>query len=156
MSTREWELVERVLPFFQRWRWQGPAEVEFKVDCRDNEPKVIEINPRFPGYIGLLIKCGVDFPTMVCELCCELEVSYKKYPDSAVGVKYLDPVCYAKLAIEDLIKSKKRRTISQVLSELRGKNVTNNGERSDWLVILAKLMTKHKTVTDRSLLDVWY
>ena len=59
-STREQGLVDTVLPFFTKWRWRGPAEVELKRDARDGVFKVIEINPRFPGYLRLPSVCGVE------------------------------------------------------------------------------------------------
>ena len=44
-----------MLPFFESLRWRGPAEVELKIDARDGEAKVIEVNPRLPGYVGFPI-----------------------------------------------------------------------------------------------------
>lgn len=46
-------------------RFQGVAMVEFKIDPRDNEPKLMEINPRFWGSLPLAIKAGVDFPYLL-------------------------------------------------------------------------------------------
>ncbi len=42
--------------------WSGPAMVEFKVDERDGEAKLLEINGRFWGSLPLAVKAGVDFP----------------------------------------------------------------------------------------------
>jgi predicted ATP-grasp superfamily ATP-dependent carboligase len=39
--------------------------VEFKVDPRDNEPKLMELNPRFWGSLALAIHAGVDFPYLL-------------------------------------------------------------------------------------------
>jgi predicted ATP-grasp superfamily ATP-dependent carboligase len=46
-------------------KFQGVAMVEFKVDPRDNVPKLMEINPRFWGSLPLAIAAGVDFPYIV-------------------------------------------------------------------------------------------
>lgn len=35
ISTDEWELVNMVLLFFRKWKWQEPAEVELKIDTRE-------------------------------------------------------------------------------------------------------------------------
>jgi predicted ATP-grasp superfamily ATP-dependent carboligase len=43
-------------------KFHGIAMVEFKVDPRDNVPKLMEINPRFWGSLPLAIRAGVDFP----------------------------------------------------------------------------------------------
>ena len=45
--------------------FHGIAMVEFKVDPRDNVPKLMEINPRFWGSLPLAIKAGVDFPWLL-------------------------------------------------------------------------------------------
>jgi len=45
--------------------WQGPAMVEFRVDARDNIPKLMEINPRLWGSIALHIAAGINFPDLI-------------------------------------------------------------------------------------------
>jgi predicted ATP-grasp superfamily ATP-dependent carboligase len=42
--------------------WIGIATPEFKIDPRDNVPKLMEINPRFFGYTNLAISAGLDLP----------------------------------------------------------------------------------------------
>lgn len=66
-STDEPDLVELVLPFFRAWHWRGPAEVELKLDARDGRHKVIEINPRFPGYLRFARYCGLDVPLLAVQ-----------------------------------------------------------------------------------------
>ena len=43
-------------------KWHGPAMVEFRVDAKTGEPKLMEINPRYWGSLRLPIYAGVDFP----------------------------------------------------------------------------------------------
>lgn len=45
--------------------WHGIAEIEFRLDPRDNVPKLMEINPRFWGSLIVAIKAGVDFPYLL-------------------------------------------------------------------------------------------
>lgn len=47
--------------------WQGVCLVEFKIDERDGQPKLMEINPRFWGSTQLGISAGVDWPWMLFE-----------------------------------------------------------------------------------------
>lgn len=54
--------------------WQGPAMVEFRIDARDNLPKLMEINPRLPGSTPLHIAAGVNFPELILQ-----EVLNKNY-----------------------------------------------------------------------------
>lgn len=42
--------------------WQGVAMAEFRIDARDGEPKLMEINPQFWGSLALSVFAGVEFP----------------------------------------------------------------------------------------------
>jgi hypothetical protein len=93
VSTDEPELVELVMPFFEAWRWQRPAEVELKIDARDGRAKVIEINPRLPSYVPFAISCGLHLP----RLCAR--VALGETPDvarHAVGRTYVHPMLHLK------------------------------------------------------------
>lgn len=60
--------------------WHGPAMVEFKHDPRDDEFKLMEINPRFWGSLPLACAAGVDFPYRYYQLAVgELERSTTPY-----------------------------------------------------------------------------
>jgi len=48
--------------------WFGIAMVEFKMDPRDNTPKLMEINPRFWGSLALAIESGVNFPYLLYKM----------------------------------------------------------------------------------------
>jgi predicted ATP-grasp superfamily ATP-dependent carboligase len=54
--------------------WVGVAMVEFKVDPRDGQAKLLEVNPRFWGSLHHAILCGVDFPWLLCRLAVEGDV----------------------------------------------------------------------------------
>jgi predicted ATP-grasp superfamily ATP-dependent carboligase len=45
--------------------WHGVAMVEFKLDAKDQQPKLMEINPRFWGSLQLSIHAGVNFPYLL-------------------------------------------------------------------------------------------
>lgn len=146
ISTNEWELVEAVLPFFKKWKWQGLAEVEIKIDSRNNKPKLIEINPRFWGYIEFPLKCGVNFPMIACELAKSTPASYNGLPKYQVGIKYIRPSVYVRVIMSDIINScNKIKSITRILTDLRGKMVLNTLELSDPLPIIAKILLKIKS-----------
>ncbi len=147
VSTNEWNLVEMVLPFFKKWQWEGAAEVEIKIDSRDNKPKLIEINPRFWGNIGFPIKCGVNFPMIACKLAQGENVQNKEYPQYPVGIKYLNPTAYLKVIMSNIIYSKnKMQVITSVLTDLKGKKVSNNIELRDFKPIIGKILLELKSI----------
>lgn len=43
-------------------RWPGPFELEFIRDRRDDGYHLIEINPRFPAWVGFPAQLGANFP----------------------------------------------------------------------------------------------
>ncbi len=59
------ELLELGLSLLRALDWFGVAMVEFKMDPRDNTPKLMEVNPRFWGSLQLAISSGVDFPYLI-------------------------------------------------------------------------------------------
>lgn len=119
-STAEDSLVNQVLPFFEKLRWRGPAEVELKLDSRDGRHKVIEINPRFPGYLRFPCECGLDIPALAVRLALEGDVeSGGAYPSYSTGTDYLNPGLFVRAVASGL----RRRGISELrhaFAELRG------------------------------------
>lgn len=61
-------LVKLADRFLTSLDWRGLAMVEFRVDARTGEPKLIEMNPRFWGSLSLSTFAGVDFPSMLYQL----------------------------------------------------------------------------------------
>jgi len=97
-STAEAGLVKLVLPFFKKWQWCGGAEVELKHDSRDGQDKVIEINPRFPGYLRFPLECGLGLAVMAVNSALEdpaglngSSFDWASLPRYATGVRYYDP-----------------------------------------------------------------
>jgi biotin carboxylase len=94
VSTDDRELVELVLPFFESLGWRGPAEVELKVDDRDGQAKVIEVNPRLPGYVGFAVACGLHLPRLAVQVALGETPAVSGY---AVGRRYVHPGLHAKI-----------------------------------------------------------
>jgi predicted ATP-grasp superfamily ATP-dependent carboligase len=59
------QVLELGLSLLKALDWFGVAMVEFKVDPRDNTPKLMEVNPRFWGSLQLAVFSGVDFPYLI-------------------------------------------------------------------------------------------
>ncbi|MBA7616773.1 D-alanine--D-alanine ligase [subsurface metagenome] len=79
------ELVEIALRLLKALQWWGIAMVEFKIDPRDNQPKLMEVNPRWWGSLQLSILSGVDFPYLLYKLITEGDI--EPVSDYKVGVR---------------------------------------------------------------------
>ena len=98
-STDDPDLVRMVLPFFEKFRWKGPAEVELRVDARDGCPKVIEINPRVPSYIDFARRCGLDVIHLAARLALDEPVEPFRYPAYTVGAGVWSPFLCLRVAV---------------------------------------------------------
>tara|TARA_X000000368_G_C23036784_1_gene714910 strand:- start:603 stop:1784 length:1182 start_codon:yes stop_codon:yes gene_type:complete len=56
--------------------WNGVAMIEYRIDKKTNEPKLMEINPRFWGSLETAVFSGVDFPNLLYELSINKECDY--------------------------------------------------------------------------------
>jgi predicted ATP-grasp superfamily ATP-dependent carboligase len=61
------EIMEYGRRLFEKIPWTGPAQLEFIFEEKTKEYKLIEVNPRFWGTLGLSIKAGVNFPRFILE-----------------------------------------------------------------------------------------
>lgn len=86
VTTDEPELKQRAIELMRSLHWNGPVQVEFKIDSRCGRPKLIDINARFWGTLDLAIQAGVDFPLLTCRLAMTGDVDPKF--DYAVGMRY--------------------------------------------------------------------
>jgi hypothetical protein len=63
--------------------WWGGAVVEIRIDCRDNSPKLMEINPRFGSGLLELTEIGINAPRMCLRIARREEVeAVENYPIS--------------------------------------------------------------------------
>jgi len=56
------EIIELGLRLLKKIKYVGIAGIEFKLDPRDKQYKLLEINPRAWSFISLTAYCGVNFP----------------------------------------------------------------------------------------------
>ena len=68
ISVRHEEMERYAVKILKRLKWHGVAMVEFKLDIRDNKPKLMEINPRFWGSLYQAIASGVEFPYLLYKI----------------------------------------------------------------------------------------
>jgi predicted ATP-grasp superfamily ATP-dependent carboligase len=62
------EIIDKSFKLLQAFGWQGPAMVEYKVDNRDGQLKLMEVNGRFWGSLQLALDAGMNFPLLYYRL----------------------------------------------------------------------------------------
>lgn len=62
------KLVEIAEALLTSVGWYGSANIEFKIDQRDNIPKLMEVNPRLWGSLQLAISSGINIPYLLYQL----------------------------------------------------------------------------------------
>ncbi len=85
-TTWEPELKDQAVRLLKAVKWHGPAQVEFKMDPRDRVPKLMEVNCRFWGGIGISIAAGMDFPWLACRMATEGDIESRW--DYRIGLVY--------------------------------------------------------------------
>jgi predicted ATP-grasp superfamily ATP-dependent carboligase len=70
-------------------RWSGPAMVEFRVDPRDGEAKLLEVNPRFWGSLHHGAACGVDFPVLLYRMAMDGDIPEAPQPPPGIRSRSL-------------------------------------------------------------------
>lgn len=61
-------MLQHATRLLKALEWHGIAEVEFKLDSQDLQPKLMEINARFWASLNVAIESGIDFPYMLYRL----------------------------------------------------------------------------------------
>jgi predicted ATP-grasp superfamily ATP-dependent carboligase len=64
-SLRDPRLVDYAARVIAELRWTGVAMVEFK---KDDDYRLLEVNPRFWGSLPLATAAGVNFPELLCRM----------------------------------------------------------------------------------------
>jgi hypothetical protein len=78
------KLQEYGTRLLDRLEWHGVAMVEFRYDVRDNDYKLMEINPKFWGSLDLSLAAGVDFPYYLCQMAQGETLEYSEEYDRQV------------------------------------------------------------------------
>jgi predicted ATP-grasp superfamily ATP-dependent carboligase len=138
VSTHEWELISFVLPFLRKCHWEGPVEIELIIDERDRKPKLIEINPRFPGTISFPVQCGVNFPYLTCMAAINKDYSIDP-PCYNAGSIYINFSYYLKSIIKEFyLSNNKAAFLYNTFKELRSKKVSTIPDKKDIIMFIAK------------------
>ena len=88
-SFHDPELIAVGSQVLRELKWHGVAMVEFKKDIKDGLYKLIEINPKFWGSLGLSIATGVDFPYLLTQMAVDGRADPVEMPMTAVTYQWL-------------------------------------------------------------------
>jgi len=69
------DILDAAQAVLTQLKWVGFCDFDFVVDPRDNVPKLMEINPRFPESMHMGTSVGIDFPKMIYDLAMGLPVA---------------------------------------------------------------------------------
>lgn len=83
------ELIAAGSRMLRELKWHGVAMVEFKKDVKDGQYKLIEINPKFWGSLGLSIATGVDFPYLLTQMAVDGDARPVEMPRTPVTYQWL-------------------------------------------------------------------
>lgn len=120
--------------FLDRIEYYGLAELEFKLDARDNQYKLLDFNARTWGYHSLGQSAGVDFPYLL--FCDQLGLEWQ--PSRALaGVRWMRLVTDLPTALVDIRAG--RLEASEYLRSLRAHDVDAVFSRDDPKPALAEL-----------------
>ncbi len=77
-SYYDQRLMEYGKRLLDRLEWHGVAMVEFRYDERDQDYKLMEVNPKFWGSLDLALEAGVEFPYYLCQMARGRQLEYSE------------------------------------------------------------------------------
>jgi D-aspartate ligase len=121
-------LEEIALKLLSSVNYQGLGGIEFKLDPRDNQYKLIEFNTRYGMWDGLGVYCGVDLPYIAYRDALNLPVeSQFDYRDDVIWVDWQRDLRAAILYWQG-----GQLTLKEWLSSLHGEKMWAIYNRKDW------------------------
>lgn len=148
VSTADEHLLHQMQPFFEKWKWCGPAEVELKTDPRTGEDKVIEINPRLPGYLRFLCDSGLGIPALASGDSMHARLDPLPFPGYPVGARYYNPILILQLLIAS---ARPNGGFRSALTDMRHALPAAATLLTDPLPLLGKVLTEFRSPSDAPL-----
>jgi len=75
------EIIENSQKLLDSLNWNGVANIEYKLDIRDNKFKLLEINPKFWASTEMSLKAGVNFPFLLLQMSQGINLNYSEEYD---------------------------------------------------------------------------
>jgi len=89
-TIHEPKLVEQSCRLLNHIKWHGPYQTEWKLDPKDGQYKIIELNPKMWGTMELSIRAGVNIPIIALGIALGEEVEPKL--EYKIGAKKFWPL----------------------------------------------------------------
>lgn len=86
VSVRDDRLSGYAAALIAELRWTGAAMVEFK---KDDDYRLLEVNPRFWGSLPLATRAGINFPHLLCRMAMGEEFAPATEYPAGVKVRFL-------------------------------------------------------------------
>ncbi len=112
------ELQRTARQLLEELEWRGAAMVEFRVDARTGEPKLMEINPRLWGSLALTVEAGVDVPYLLYRTACFGDAEPTLTYDAGVRMRWL---------LGDVMRVTKTRDRRRVMTEFLSDSADRTG-----------------------------
>jgi predicted ATP-grasp superfamily ATP-dependent carboligase len=75
VTVKRDDVLEYGILLCKALKWYGVCEMEFLVDGRDDNPRLLDFNPRFFGSISIPIAAGCDYPYLLYRMVVDGEVN---------------------------------------------------------------------------------
>lgn len=135
------ECLNHAIPLLRSLNYTGVCEVEFLLDPRTNDYKLIEINARTWLWVGLAKSCGIDYARMIYDFECGNEIIYPQSYD--VGVNWINPISDIAYSVSGILKGK--LSISGYFKSLNNGKIINalfrKNDIKPGIVYLLKIIT---------------
>jgi len=113
------EILDISIPLLKTLNYTGVCEIEYLWDKRDNQYKLIEINPRTWLWVGLAKACGINYALMIYNFLNNKPIDFKQnYEIGTKWINYITNIFYCSIAI-----IKKKFTLREYFNSLKGKKV---------------------------------
>jgi len=88
-SVHEPGLVKFAENLLKSLNFVGIADIDLVIDSRDNQPKLMEVNPRFWGSMQVAINAGVDFPHLLYTMLKNGDIEKSLSYEAGVRCRYM-------------------------------------------------------------------
>src|SRR6202047_3900128 len=102
-SVDEPRVIDPAIRLVKFLRFTGLVEIEFKQDPRDNQFKILDVNPRVWGWHTLSRRAGVDFPHLLWLL---LHGQIVPEVGGRSGVRWMHTTADVPIAMRDMMKGR--------------------------------------------------